>query len=184
MQILGLYTNGTLRNILKTLKELHDVQLFLPIVLTLERESFISVTDHIGIFPAFYSVDRCATIHQVLAQSFCKDQGNTMVTKVENIAQLSIDLIDPSDMPSIYALAKDMAVSFPQIGWLNVRFNRRCEIVSLILTVTITLPYLKGIRIISQHRSLKKNFLSSPSCVGYSNMTGSQYDDLNIPEDG
>ena len=71
-----------------------------------------------------------------------------MVTKAENIAQLSIHLIDPSDMPSIYALAKDMAVSFPQIDWLNVRFNRRCEIVSFLLTVTITAPYLKGIRII------------------------------------
>ena len=135
MQILGLYTNGTLRNILKTLKELHDVQLFLPIVLTLERESFISVTDHIGIFPAFYSVDRCATIHQVLAQSFCKDQGKYMVAKADNITQLSIYLIDSSDMPSIDALAKDMAVCFPQIDWLNLWFEHRCGIVSFLLTV-------------------------------------------------
>ena len=114
----------------------------------LERESFVFI-GHIGIFPSLCSADRRATTHQVLAQSFCKDQGTTMVsTKVENIAELSIDLTDPSDMPSIYALAKDVAVSFPQIGWLNVRFNRRCEIVSFILTVTITVPYLKGIRII------------------------------------
>ena len=113
----------------------------------LERESFVFI-GHIGIFPSLCSADRRATIHQVLARSFCKDQGNSMVTKAENIAQLSIHLIDPSDMPSIYALAKDMAVSFPQIDWLNVRFNRRCEIVSFLLTVTITAPYLKGIRII------------------------------------
>ena len=117
---------------LKTLKELHNAQLFLPIVVTLERESFITVTDHIGIFPAFYSVDRCATFPQVLAQSIRKDQGKYMVAKAENITQLSIYLIDASDMPSIYALAKDMAVSFPRIDWLNLWFERRCEIVSLV----------------------------------------------------
>jgi hypothetical protein len=135
LQILGLYTNGSLENILKALKELHDAQLFLPIVLTLDRKSFIIVTDHIGIFPVFYSVDRRATIHQLLAQSFCKDQGKYMVAKADNITQLSIYLIDSSDMPSIYALGKDMAVSFPRIDWLNLWFERRCEIVSFLLTV-------------------------------------------------
>ena len=131
MQILGLYTNGSLRSILKTLKELHNAHLFLPIVLTLERESFISVTDHIGIFPVFYSVDRRATIHQVLAQSFCKDRGKFMIAKADNITQLSIYLIDSSDMSSINELAKDMAVSFPRIDWLNLWFERRCEFVSI-----------------------------------------------------
>ena len=135
MQILGLYTNGNLTNILKILKELHNAQLSLPIVLTLERESFITVTDHIGIFPAFYSVDRCATIPHALVQSICKDQGKYMVAKAANITQLSIYLIDSSNMPSIYAFAKDMAVSFPRIDWLNLWFERPCEIVSFLLTV-------------------------------------------------
>ena len=49
-------------------------------------------------------------------------------------------------MPSIFALAKDMAVIFPQIGSLNLWFERRCEIVSLLLTLN---DYnLKGICII------------------------------------
>ena len=134
MQILGLYTNG-IQTVLKTLKELHDAQLSLPIVLTLDRESFLSVTEYIGIFPVFYSVDRLATIHQLLVQSFCKDQGSYMVAKVDNINQLSIYLIDASDIPSICALAKNMAVSFPQISWLNLWFERPCEIVSFLLTV-------------------------------------------------
>jgi hypothetical protein len=136
LQILGLYGPGILnpRIVLKTLKELHN-QLFLPIVLTLERESFITVVDHISIFPTFYSVDRQATIPQGLVQSFCEDQGNYMVAKAENIIQLSIYLVDSSGIPSIYALAKDMAVSFPGIHGLNLLFERRCEIVSFLLTV-------------------------------------------------
>ena len=53
-----------------------------------------------------------------------------MVAKAESVRRLSIYLIDSSDMPSISALAKDMAVSFPQIDWLDLIFERRCEIVS------------------------------------------------------
>ena len=52
-----------------------------------------------------------------------------MVAKADNITQLSIYLIDSSDMPSINA--QDMAVSFPRVDWLNLWFQRRCEIVSL-----------------------------------------------------
>jgi hypothetical protein len=89
---------------------------------------------YIAIYPAFCSVDRRAEIPQALAQSFCKDRGNFLVTKAENIRGLIIHLNDSSDMPSIYALAKDMAVSFPQIT-LYLWFERRCEIVSFLLIV-------------------------------------------------
>ena len=55
---------------------------------------------------------------------------------VENgVTELSIYLIDSFDMPSIYTLAKDMAVSFLRTGRLNLWFERRCEIVSFLLTV-------------------------------------------------
>jgi hypothetical protein len=80
LQILGLYFQ---RNILKTLKELSNAQLFLPIVLTLEWDTFTSDSVHISIFPTFYFVDRRATIHQVLAPSFCKDQGNHFFYQTE-----------------------------------------------------------------------------------------------------
>ena len=139
MQILGLYTytrlrhRGCPRNILKTLKELHNAQLFFPIILSLENTPFSTVPDCISIFPAFYSVNRRATIPQVLAQSFCKD--GMYVRRKVNILELSIYLINSSDMPSVYKLAKDMAVSFPQIRWLNLWFEFRCEIVSFLLTV-------------------------------------------------
>ena len=72
-----------------------------------------------------------------------------MVTKADDIVELSFYLIDDSDMPSIYALAKDMAVSFPRIDRLDLWFKHRCEMVSFLLsTVTIITPYLKGIFII------------------------------------
>jgi hypothetical protein len=135
LQILGLYTPGGARSILKTLKEFYNAQLFFPIVLILEREDFSPRPDHITIFPAFYSVDRCATMHQLLAQSLCKDQGSYMVANPNNFFTLSIYLIDSSDMPSISALAKNMAVSFPQICYLNLYFERRCDIVSFLFVI-------------------------------------------------
>jgi hypothetical protein len=73
-----------------------------------------------SIFPAFYSVDRRATIPQVLAQSFSKEKYDY---KAEYVSDLAIYLIDSSDMPSIRALAKDMAVTFPNIDWLNLWFK-------------------------------------------------------------
>ena len=90
----------------------------------------------ICIFPAFCSVDRYAAIPQVLAQYFCKDQGKFSVAKAENICGFSIYLTDSSNMPSICALAKDMLASFPQIRWLNLWFERRCEIVIFLLTAS------------------------------------------------
>jgi len=131
LQILGLYSPGNPGHILKSLKELHSAQLFLPTVFTLQfahTSPIVPVTDHISIFPAFYSVGRRAAIPQVLAQSLCKDQGTYMVAKAENICGLSIYLIDSSDMPSISALAMDMAVSFPRIEKLKLFFERRCKI--------------------------------------------------------
>ena len=58
-----------------------------------------------------------------------------MVTKADNITRLSIYLINPSNLPSIYVFAKDMAVSFPRIDWLFLWFERQSEIVSFLLAV-------------------------------------------------
>ena len=68
-----------------------------------------------------------------------------MHANTDNVTQLFIYLVDSSDMPSIYALAKDMAVTFPQIKWLFLKFKHRCMIMSFLLTVddTITAPDLK-----------------------------------------
>ena len=164
LQILGLYTSRSI--ILKTVKELHEGQFLLPIVVTLKQVNFV-VVGHIGIFPSLCSVYRRATIHQVLAQLFCKDQGNCKVSKADNIVQLSFYLIDDSDMPSIYALAKDMAISFPRIDLLNLCFKRRCEIVSYCsIDRRSNRAISKGnIYLFSHYRSLKKSSLSSPICL-------------------
>ena len=55
-----------------------------------------------------------------------------MFAKADYVHQLSIYLIDPSDMPSIYALVKDIALTFSQIGYINLFFERRCKIVSFL----------------------------------------------------
>ena len=138
LQILGIYYPHTNHrgNILKTLKEFQNAQISFPIVFSLKRDQ-TSNPDRITLFfPAFYSVDRRATLPQVLAQSLCIDQGTKFtVAKANNIRGLSIFLIDSSDLPFIYALAKDMAVSFPRIGRVRMYFERRCDIVSFSLTI-------------------------------------------------
>ena len=121
--------------LLGPLIELDNSQLSLPIVLGLERESFTPFPDHISIFPTFYSVDCRSTIPQVLAQSFCKDRGSYMIAKADNVRTLSIYLVDYSDIPTVYGLAKEMAVSFPGIRYLTLCFERRCDIVSFFLTI-------------------------------------------------
>jgi hypothetical protein len=108
---------------------LHNAQSFLPIVVSLERKDDSLVPSHIWIFPAFYSVDRSATIPQVLADSFDKDHD---YSTAEYVFELSIYLTDSSDLPSTLAMAKKLAVSFPQIVWLNLWFQRRCDIVSFL----------------------------------------------------
>ena len=136
MQILGLYYPGNPRRfLLKALREFHNAQLFFPIVFELGREPYSS-SDHtrIGIFPTFYSIDRRATIPQVLAQSFRKDQNYHMTAKADNIRSLSIYLVDFSDLLSVYDFAKEMVVSFPGICNLILRF-KRCDIVSFLLTI-------------------------------------------------
>ena len=55
-----------------------------------------------------------------------------MVAKADNISQLSIYLIDFSDIPSIYGFTKDMVVRFPRICWFNLWFEGRSEIVSFL----------------------------------------------------
>jgi hypothetical protein len=132
LQSLGLlYIHDGHKNVLKILKELHNAQLFLPIVFIWDF-----TRDYIAIFPAFYSVDRRTTISQVFAQFYknlySRGQDDYMHANA-NVTKLSIYLIDSSDLPSIYALTKDMAVSFPQIKWLNLWFEHRCEIVSFLL---------------------------------------------------
>jgi hypothetical protein len=136
LQILGIYSFTSQRTILETLKELHDAQLSIPIVLSLNMV-YLSIPDvyspdDICIFPTFCSVDRYAAIAQVLAQSVCKDQG-FFIAKAENIRGLSFYLTDSSDIPSIRALAKDMTASFPQIRWLNLWFEYQSEIVSFLI---------------------------------------------------
>jgi hypothetical protein len=164
LQIFGLYEPRGTRHIPKILEKLHNAQLFLPIVVTLERKRSTLDPDHITIFPAFYSVDRWATIHQVLTQSFCNDRGKYMTTNPDNILDLSIYVIDSSDMPSISELAKNMAVSFPQleIGNLHLCFKRRSHIVSFLFTDRSKY----NVYYFSHHKRLKKSSLFFPVCVG------------------
>ena len=135
MQIIALNAPGGPRNILKTFKELHDAELFFPIIVTFERESSTGLINRISIFPSFYFGDHRATIPLLLAQSFCKDDNNYMFGIAEYVHELFIYLIDPPDMPSIYALVKDTAVTFSQIRYINLFFERLCKIVSFLFTV-------------------------------------------------
>ena len=131
MQCLGLssHWHGDGKDVLKILKELHNAQSFLPIVFI---STFIKPF-HIVIFPTFYSVDRRATISELLIQFYKNGQEDHIL--VDAVTYLDFYLIDFSGIPSIYALAKDIAVSFPRIEWLSLWFERQCEIVSFLFTI-------------------------------------------------
>lgn len=134
-----------LEYILKTLIELHDAQSYIPMIVSMERKDSSLIPSHIYIFPAFYSFDRCVTIPQVLAQTFSKDHDDAAA---EDVFELSIYMTDSSDLPSIRAIAKEMAVTFPQICWLNLMFKTRCDIVSSFLVdhramIILTTPWFK-----------------------------------------
>ena len=98
---------------------MHNAQSYFPIVFTFANA-------YIGIFPAFYSVDRHATIPQATAQFFHDRYRGPSARR----SHLYIYLIDYSDMASVYALTKEMTVKFPLITSLHLWFERQCDIVS------------------------------------------------------
>ena len=129
MRILGVYDfyyeHGSL---LETFKRLQNDQLHLPVVITLARESpWEDPFDKIGIFPAFYPIDRYPAIHQVLVESF---QDSFTGYMLADECEFAIYLVDSCDMPSIYVLTKNMTMASPPIFSLNFYFENPCEIVS------------------------------------------------------
>lgn len=164
LQILGIYNNCHEESFLEGLKRLQNSQSHFPVVVALERESYFPF-DRISIFPAFYSVDRCSTIHQVLARSFEKDQGSSDIWSYrDGVFELFIYLVDSSDMPAIHGLMKSMAMRFPQINSLTFCFERQCEIVRFLLIILIV-PKLKSIYVISGITGNEENCLSIPRPV-------------------
>lgn len=125
LQIFGIYNLSYPHTLLETLKQFRDAQLFLPMVFTVEG-NYVSQW-HIGIFPGFYNVDRIATIHQVLFESLDKDVLCAGMNEV--VSQLSIYLVDSSNLPTIQALAEDMAVTLPHLTQINISFERGQNIV-------------------------------------------------------
>ena len=136
LQVVGLYIerqfpHGSQKNILDFFEDLLNGQLHIPMIFSLEHAYGYPIPFSISIFPGFYSIDRRAEIPQLLVQSFCKDRANDL----DEIYMLAIFLIDSSDLPSTYLLAKEMDTSFKDIRSLSLHFKFRCEIVSFLLTV-------------------------------------------------
>ena len=147
MQILGIYEyHGNEVEFLETVRRLHVTQLHLPVVITFERDCFADsdFDDRISIFPAFYTIDRQPTIHQVLAETFDKSQSSYAAAK---ISRLTIYLVDSFDMSSIQVFTKNMTMTFPEIIYLGFCFENQCEIVSLLLAMIVR--ELKSICVIS-----------------------------------
>jgi hypothetical protein len=92
------------------------------------------IFDHIALFPTFYSADRNATNRQILVDFLNKD---LTCAEMNQVSRFSLYL-NPSNMPTIHALAKDMALIFPQIVRLNLNFEYRCEIVSFLTDPTMS----------------------------------------------
>ena len=146
LQILGIYRIYDIVKFLGTLKRLQNTQSHLPVVVTLQCMMSCSTFDKIGIFPAFYSIDRHPVIHQALAKSFGKGPCfSYKLASADGISQLAIYLVDSSDMPSIHALAKNMSMTFPKIDYLSFYFENSSEIVSFLLIIIVF--ELKSVRV-------------------------------------
>ncbi|KAF8871304.1 hypothetical protein CPB84DRAFT_1855079 [Gymnopilus junonius] len=128
LQELGIYTNGGTEDVLKPLKEFQTAGTHLPLVFTLERESFYPTFDHIGIFPAFYPADQNATLHHTLGDSMGCDLGSDMLANPKKVSQLSIYLGHANDMQIVHTIAENMASIFQGIKWLNLYLESRFDI--------------------------------------------------------
>ena len=87
--------------------------------------------DRFAVFPTFCSSDRNTTNHQILVDFLNKDLTRAEMNHVSHFSLF----MNPSNMPTINALAKDMTVIFPQIINIFLIFEYRCVIVSFLLTL-------------------------------------------------
>ena len=128
---------------LETLKHLQNAQLHVLVVFVLGCNNAYTI-HRISIFPAFY--DCHPAIHEVLVESFDKDEGSY------NAGAIDAYLIDSCDLPSIQVLIKNTCMRFPDVTPLNFYFRldsyyRDSEIVSFLLTMIVT----RELMMISSH---------------------------------
>lgn len=123
LQKLGIYVHYGNFGFLGGLKQLQNAQIHLPVVFTLDHRHYEYII-RMSIFPAFYSIDRIPSIHQVFAEPLDKAQGTYNTNK---IYELAIYLLDSCDLHSIHALTKNMAMTFPNITSLVFAFENPCE---------------------------------------------------------
>ena len=97
---------------LETFEQLQNAQLHLPVVfaLTYDRSDWDAL-QRISIFPTFY--DCHPAIHQVLAESFDKDQGSY------NAGTIDAYLVDSCDSPCIQVLTENITMTVPNRGHTN-----------------------------------------------------------------
>jgi len=124
LQIFGMY-NLPRQGFLQSLRIAQLSGLSLPVVFSfIYTKGFEMGFDRFAIFPTFYSADRNATNHQILVDLSNKDLTHEEMKEVTHVYLY----MNPSNMPAIHALAKDMAVIFPQIVNIYLVFEYRCEI--------------------------------------------------------
>ena len=143
---------------LETLKELQNAQLHLPVIFALIYHGHESeVLQRISIFPTFY--DCLPAIHQVLAESFDKDQGSY------NASTIDAYLVDSCDLPNIHwqVLTKNVPMTVPSGGYTNVtlltfvvRNTRPYVIVSFLLTMIVTRELMSILRNFKPSREVEK----------------------------
>ncbi|RDB30089.1 hypothetical protein Hypma_014007 [Hypsizygus marmoreus] len=121
LQLLAIYTNGGDTELLRKLISLRSSEptASFPIIVALERESFLPFYDHISVFPTFCRALRSA-IFPSCAESFLQDDSRGLVASVDEVSQVSIYLAELSTPGIIHDMLRDMARSFPLVSWLNI----------------------------------------------------------------
>jgi len=149
LQILGIYRDEHYEEseFWRILERLQNAQLRLPLVVTLDYRCY-PYLNMISISPAFYSIDRLPTIHQVLAEYFDEDQGYE-----GEINALSIFLVDFCDMPSLSIMIHELSTKnihmTLRLSSLTFCIEKPCEIPSREMKEIISLfPYLQDLEFI------------------------------------
>ncbi|RDB30094.1 hypothetical protein Hypma_014001 [Hypsizygus marmoreus] len=121
LQLLGIYTCGGDTELLRKLTSLRSSEptASFPIIVALDRESFLPFYDHISVFPTFCRASRSA-IFPSCNQSFLQYGSRGLIASADVVAQVSIYLDELLTPGNIHDMLRDMARSFPFVSRLNI----------------------------------------------------------------
>jgi hypothetical protein len=127
LRVLGLYDTRNEPQVIAVLRALTASTTIreLPVVFTLERESFMPIFDHITLYPAFYQRQLNMDI---IEKSIAEDVSTAMSIDTGTFNQVSLYFEEFSDLCE--ATFKEVGRCFSAVTWLNLAIQKDSVVVS------------------------------------------------------